>query len=395
MTKTSTRPGARTWWLWLGTGIGILVTFTLIVIAATSQGVPSAGAADTAPRISQASAKLIQLDQLGGKPQRAPDFDLTDQHGNHITLDSFAGRAVVLTFNDDKCQDLCTLLAQDVVTANRDLGSRAKNIAFVSINANPYYPDVSTVADWTDLHGLGSASDWYFGTAAPAQLAAIAQRYGVPIEKDDATRTVVHGTEIFFIDPSGHESAIGQFGTDSASTGAFGNALAQMAVDLLPSAKQGTVGGRAAADAPSGSAGIGSRVKPFVLPSLTGGLRFGVPSTPSGYTVLNFWASTCSACATELPALQEVYRQLGDHVRFLGIDVSDNPTVGRAAVKAEHVSYPVASDVNGAIAGRFRITGLPFTVILDQQRRVVIRHPGALTAEQLQYILQSLTGSTQ
>jgi thiol-disulfide isomerase/thioredoxin len=164
-----------------------------------------------------------------------------------------------------------------------------------------------------------------------------------------------------------------------------------MAVDLLPSAQQGTVGGRALADAPSGSAGIGSRVKSFVLPSLTGGLRFGVPSAPSGYTVLNFWASTCSACATELPALQKVYTQLGDHVRFLGIDVSDSPAVGRAAVKAKGVSYPIASDAEGAVAGRFQITGLPFTVILDPQRRVVIRHPGALTAEQLQYLLQSLT----
>ncbi|MFP3670212.1 hypothetical protein SB717_34565, partial [Priestia sp. SIMBA_032] len=81
-----------------------------------------------------------------------------------------------------------------------------------------YYPAVSDVADWTTAHGLGSAANWYFGTAPAAQLAAVAQAYGVPIQLDAADRSVVHGTEIFFIDPSGTERALGQFGTDAAST---------------------------------------------------------------------------------------------------------------------------------------------------------------------------------
>ncbi|MFP3381375.1 hypothetical protein SB767_34210, partial [Bacillus sp. SIMBA_069] len=82
------------------------------------------------------------------------------------------------------------------------LGALRKRVAFVSINANPYYPAVSDVADWTTAHGLGSAANWYFGTAPAAQLAAVAQAYGVPIRLDAADRSVVHGTEIFFIDPS-------------------------------------------------------------------------------------------------------------------------------------------------------------------------------------------------
>ena len=380
--------------LWLAAGIAVIVAFALIVINATTPPTTTSPAnAATAPGITAASATLIQLDRLSGKAQQAPDFALTDQRGTHIDLHTFAGRSVVLMFNDDECQDLCTLLAQDVVAANHDLASRAKNVAFVSINANPYYPNVGAVADWTKQHDLGGASNWYFGTGDPATLAATAQDYGVPIEKDDATRTVVHGTEIFFIDPSGREVALGQFGTDAANTSAFGNVMAQMAVDLLPKSLRGTVGGTDQVDVDSGSAAIGSHPKSFDLPSLTGGRYAGVSSTPGQYTVVNFWASTCSACAAELPDLQKAHTQAGEKVRFLGVDVADNPAAAKTFAEAAGVSYPLALDAKGTIAGRFQITGLPYTVILDPKGKVIIRHPGDFTAEQLEYILESLTVS--
>nr|WP_283810102.1 redoxin domain-containing protein [Leifsonia sp. C5G2] len=353
---------------------------------------PSTAAAPSsppaAPGITSAAADLIQLDPLGHSAVRAPSYSLTDQSGRTITPDSFHGRSVVLTFNDDQCQDLCTLLAQDVARADTDLGSQSGKIAFVSINANPYYPAVTDVAQWTDAHGLGHAANWYYGTGSPKTLAAVAQAYGVPIELDPAQRSVVHGTEIFFIDPSGTERALGQFGTDSASTAAFAHTMAQEAVDLLPSSERGTVSGAAPADLGTTGTGVGSKPAPFSLPALDGSGRNS--SSTGAYTVLNFWASTCTACVTELPALQKVAQEFSGRAAFLGIDVSDQTPSARSLAARSGVTYPLAADADGVIAGRFHITGLPYTVVLDPSGRVLIRHPGAFTAEQLEYILQTL-----
>lgn len=385
---TPRRP--RTWPI-IAAATVVVVGFAAVLVAAaqpSSPGSAAPAAAPTEPGISTAAASLLQLDPLGTASTKAPGYALTDQRGRPITPSTFHGRSVVLTFNDDECQDLCTLLAQDVALADRDLGPAASRIAFVSINANPYHPAVSDVASWSVQHGLGHAANWYFGTADPATLAAVAKAYGVPIELDAAHQTVVHGTEIFFIDQNGIERALGQFGTDSASTAPFAHTMAQEAVDLLPAAQRSPVAGSASVDLATGGTGVGAKPKPFSLPALNGSAR--VTDASGHYTVLNFWASTCTACVGELADLQKVSAEFAGRVELIGIDVSDDIGAARATTRQAGTSYPLAVDANGSVAGAYRISGLPYTVILDPTGHVVIRHPGAFTAEQLEYVLDSL-----
>lgn len=386
------RRAPRTWPI-VAAATVIMVGFGAVLVAAaqpSSGSAPAPSSPPAAPGISPAAASLLQLDPLGNAATKAPAYALTDQRGNAIDPDTFHGRSVVLTFNDDECQDLCTLLAQDVALADHDLGSAASRIAFVSINANPYHPAVSDVASWSASHGLGGEANWYFGTAAPATLAAAAHAYGVPIQLDPADQSVVHGTEIFFIDPSGLERALGQFGTDAASTAPFAHTMAQEAVDLLPSSQRRAVGGTAAGDLSSAGTGVGAKPKPFSLPALNGSGHVGTAAASGHYTVLNFWASTCTACVGELADLQRIATEFSDRADLIGIDVSDDTASARAVTRQAGTSYPLAVDAGGSVAGRYRISGLPYTVILDPTGRVVIRHPGAFTAEQLEYVLDSL-----
>lgn len=392
-----TRRSPRTWPI-IVAAIVVLAGFGVVLLAAAqppSGGDAAPSAPPTAPGISAAASNLLQLDPLGDAASRAPGYTLTDQRGHRITPGTFRGRSVVLTFNDDECRDLCTLLAQDVVLADHDLGSDASRIAFVSINANPYHPAVADVASWSTSHGLGHAANWYFGTADPGTLAALAKAYGVPIQLDAAHQSVVHGTEIFFIDPSGTERVLGQFGTDSASTAPFAHTMAQQAVDLLPASERHTVGGTATVDLATDGTGVGAKPAGFSLPALSGSGKVGTATTAGKYTVLNFWASTCTACVGELGALEDNAAGFAGRVDFVGIDVSDDTTAARALAARTRTRYPIGIDADGRIAGRFRISGLPFTVILDPAGHVVIRHPGAFTADQLQYVLDSLVPSTK
>src|SRR3546814_2461585 len=44
-------------------------------------------------------------------------------------------------------------------------------------------------------------------------------------------------------------------------------------------------------------------------------------STLAGRPLLvNFFASTCVPCVTEMPAFEEVYQEVGEEVAFLGLD---------------------------------------------------------------------------
>ncbi len=373
----------------LAAGVGVVVA--AVLAAVLFAGRAPASSADVAPGISPSEAKVLTLDAFGsGSATPAPAFTLTDQNGRAVSLSSFRGKAVVLSFNDDQCPDLCPLLAQDIVAAHHDLGRAAAHVVFLSVNVNPYYPQVSAVKAWTDAHGLGGLADWVFTTGTPAQLAAVWKLYGVDVQLNPTTRTVVHSTGLYFVGPSGHQRAFGQFGTNVADTAVFGHGMAQMAVDLLPASERVPVAGPSAAPASAGGATLGAPAPAFDLPALAGGGHRSLAADHGHYTVVNFWASTCTACVGEMPALEQAHRQLGAAVDFVGVDVADRAAPASAFARRAGVTYPLVTDRSGTVAGAYGVTALPYTVVVGPTGTVLVRHPGVLTTEELVYVLQNL-----
>jgi len=95
--------------------------------------------------------------------------------------------------------------------------------------------------------------------------------------------------------------------------------------------------------------------------------------------VMNFFSSTCIPCQTEMPALEQVHRTLGDQVTFLGLDVQDTAEGGEAFVKTVGITWELGRDPDAAILqGKVGGIGLPTTVVLDRQGGVAFKHLGAL-----------------
>ena len=200
---------------------------------------------------------------------------------------------------------------------------------------------------WSDSHGLGTLPNWYYGTGTPATLAQVASAYGVPIQLDPTNKTVVHGTEIFFISPAGRETALGQFGTESADTAPFAHAIAQAADDLLPAHERTSIAGPSLPQTGAPSTALGEKPGTIVLPSLTQSSAQLSTSAQGKYTVLNFWASTCTACQIEMPDFEKAHQFFGSNVTFLGIDVTDNQPAALAFARSVGVTYPLARDTSG------------------------------------------------
>lgn len=387
MSEDSVR--ARVGWMpWLLVIAGLAV-LALIAYAAFSGRTTGSGAAQL--RISSQMSNILEVNPLMTLGTPAPHFTLTDQAGRRESLSTFAGKSVVLTFGDDKCTDLCTLLAEDILAADRDLGSRQSQVQFVSINANPFYPSVAATKSWTDAHGLRATSNWHFLTGDPTTLKALAQKYGVEVDLHAKTKTIDHGAEVFFISPTGNEEQIGDFGTESANTAEFAQAMAQLAVELLPAADRGTVTGSDGGMPATVRTAVGDTPPPIELPSLTTSTLQTLAADRGKYVVVNFWSPTCTICVRELPAIERVYQRDAASVDFVGVDVSDPGNAGVAFATRVGATYPMLADRQGQVAAQYELPGLPYTVVFDPQGKVAIRHPGALTAEQLDYVLNTLT----
>lgn len=131
----------------------------------------------------------------------------------------------------------------------------------------------------------------------------------------------------------------------------------------------------------------------FSLPSVTKGQRVLTLSTFRGRPlVVNFWASWCVPCRTEMPLLEKANKAEGGKVAFVGIDTNDTPAAARAFLAKVHVSYPTASDTNGSLSAKYGLFGLPTTIFISSTGKVLGRHIGQFYANTLGAALSQAFG---
>ncbi len=108
--------------------------------------------------------------------------------------------------------------------------------------------------------------------------------------------------------------------------------------------------------------------------------------------VVNFWASWCVPCETEMPLLESAYRAGHGQVRFLGVDSNDTRNAALTFLAGVHVSYLTVSDPQGHTASVYRLFGLPTTVFISPGGKVLGRHIGQLNAATLKAALRDAFG---
>jgi thiol-disulfide isomerase/thioredoxin len=129
------------------------------------------------------------------------------------------------------------------------------------------------------------------------------------------------------------------------------------------------------ADCPAPSRAASSRAAGPVLPAITlpclGDDASVDLSTLRGPLVLNLWAQSCGPCRDEMPLLQRLH-EATDKVTVLGVDFQDlQPGMALALAEATGTTYPSVADVDGELKAPLRLTGLPTTLFVDADGRVV------------------------
>lgn len=106
--------------------------------------------------------------------------------------------------------------------------------------------------------------------------------------------------------------------------------------------------------------------------------------------VLNFWASWCPACISEMPAFGEVHRRFGDEVEFIGVNMQEvDLDAAMDLVEQTGVDYRLVHDVDGSIYNAFGGIAMPTTVFISADGSVELTHSGAMFEEELTETIRS------
>lgn len=136
-------------------------------------------------------------------------------------------------------------------------------------------------------------------------------------------------------------------------------------------------------------------VAPVVSGTTLTGKKLSLAAYRGEVVVVNFWGSWCPPCRAEAPALGTLSRQLASRgVRFVGVDIRDEPDAAQAFMQDFNVSYPSLNDPNGEISLLFRNTvppaAIPSTIVIDRSGRIAARIVGGVTYTNLRALITNI-----
>jgi len=98
--------------------------------------------------------------------------------------------------------------------------------------------------------------------------------------------------------------------------------------------------------------------------------------------VVNLWFSTCAPCAKELPDFAEVHAEVGDEVRFVGVNTIDSVEVMERFAGERGVQYELLRDQYAELANGIGAVAFPMTLFVTSNG-VIVEQTGVLDADEL------------
>ena len=103
--------------------------------------------------------------------------------------------------------------------------------------------------------------------------------------------------------------------------------------------------------------------------------------------ILNFWASWCGPCKSEMPDFDAAYEKYGEDIHFIMLNVTggrETVESAKAFIEEAGYSFPVYFDINGEASYYYGASSIPMTFFIDAEGDLVTYGMGALSAELLE-----------
>ena len=112
--------------------------------------------------------------------------------------------------------------------------------------------------------------------------------------------------------------------------------------------------------------------------------------------VLNFWASWCGPCKSEMPHFQAAYEKYGEELHFLMVNMAeafgDPRSDAEGFLNESGYTFPVYYDTLTECAYGYGVTGIPMTFFIDKEGNLVSGKSGMISEADLERRILTILG---
>ncbi len=104
--------------------------------------------------------------------------------------------------------------------------------------------------------------------------------------------------------------------------------------------------------------------------------------------IVNFWASWCGPCKSEMPEFDEAYEKYKDDICFMMVNLTDNSSetvaTAKSYIESQGYSFPVYYDTMLEAATAYSGYSIPATYFIDAEGNAIAYAVGAIDNTTLQ-----------
>jgi len=341
-------------------------------------GTSGAGSTAAQQKLAAANPNLDPGTSLHGIP--APNFSLTNQFGQRMSLSDFRGKVVILAFTDSQCTTVCPLTTQSMLAAKQLLGRAGSQVQLVGVDANPAATKVSDVLAYSRAHQM--VNQWDFLTGSDHQLAAVWKAYHIYTQI--VKGQVDHTPALYIIDARGREQKLYLTTMAYASIVQAAQIMAQQAASLLPGHPK-LASMRSLAYVSGQSPRKTVRLATVPAGSLTLG-----PGKSRLVVFFATWLGETSDLRAGLVGLDQYVQSAHDQGLPPLVAVDEEAAEPSAARVRSYIAsigrplgYPVALDPTGRLADGYGVQDQPWYVLTSATGKILWKHDGWLPVDQL------------
>jgi thiol-disulfide isomerase/thioredoxin len=134
----------------------------------------------------------------------------------------------------------------------------------------------------------------------------------------------------------------------------------------------------------------GKEAAEFTLTDLNG-IEVSLEDFHGKNVYLNFWATWCPPCRSEMPDLERIHQSYKDKdLVVLAVNIGEDKGTVEAYIKESNFSFRVLLDSDQRVAAEYRISSIPQSYFINREGRIAAKKIGSMSEAQMEEYIRML-----